>query len=133
VMFLDLDGFKLINDTFGHNVGDELLKVILKRLLELVLQSDTVARLRGDEFIFVLNKPKIKNEFLQVAERIIRTINEPVDLSGSDLEIGVSIGISMFPDDEIKLIDLIKKADQAIYRSKTSGRNLVNFFMPEFD
>jgi diguanylate cyclase (GGDEF)-like protein len=101
--------------------------------LELVRQSDTVARLVGDEFVFVLNNPKIKNGTLQVAERIISAINEPVDLSGSDLEIGVSIGISMFPDDGIKSMVLIKKADQAIYRSKKSGRNLVNFFMPEFD
>ncbi|WP_232784936.1 diguanylate cyclase domain-containing protein [Psychromonas sp. MB-3u-54] len=107
--------------------------MISKRLLELVRQSDTVARLGGDEFVFVLNNPKIKNEILQVAERIISAINEPVQLSGSDLEIGVSIGISMFPDDRIKSMDLIKKADQAMHLSKTSGRNSVDFFVPEFD
>jgi len=133
VMFLDLDGFKLINDTFGHNVGDELLKITSKRLLDLVRRSDIVARLGGDEFVFVLNAPKVKDEALLVAERIISAINEPVELSDSALEIGASIGISMFPDDGITSTDLIKKADKAMYVSKASGRNSVHFFDPEFD
>ncbi len=129
VMFLDLDGFKLINDTFGHNVGDELLKVISKRLLELVRQSDIVARKGGDEFVFVLNNPKAKDEILHVAERIISSINEPVEVCDKTLEIGASVGISIFPDDGAKSIDLIKKADKAMYLSKVSGRNSVHFFV----
>lgn len=133
VMFLDLDRFKLINDTFGHHIGDDLLKVTSKRLLELVRQSDIVARLGGDEFVFVLNNPKEKSEILQVAERIISAINEPVELSGITLEIGASVGISMFPEDGIKSMDLIEKADQAMYLSKASGRNLAHFFEPEFN
>lgn len=133
VMFLDLDGFKLINDTYGHNIGDELLKVISKRLLELVRQSDIVARLGGDEFVFVLNDPKEKDEVLHVAQRIISSINVPVELSGIELEIGASVGVSMFPDDGITSKDLIQKADQAMYASKASGRNSVHFFEPDFD
>lgn len=129
VMFLDLDGFKLINDTFGHNVGDELLRVISKRLLELVRQSDIVARIGGDEFVFVLHNPKAKDEILHVAERIISSINEPIEACNRTLEIGASVGISIFPDDGVKSIDLIKKADKAMYVSKASGRNSVNFFV----
>jgi diguanylate cyclase (GGDEF)-like protein len=97
----------------------------------LVRESDIVARLGGDEFVFVLNNPKAKDEILQVAERITSAINEPVELSGIALEIGASVGISMFPEDGIKSIDLIKKADKAMYLSKASGRNSVNFFVPE--
>jgi len=133
VMFLDLDGFKLINDTFGHNVGDELLKVISNRLLELARESDIVARLGGDEFIFALNDPKEKDEISLVAQRFISAINEPVELSGIALEVGASVGISMFPDDGITSLDLIKKADKAMYASKASGRNSIHFFKPEFD
>lgn len=133
VMFLDLDGFKLINDKFGHNVGDELLRVISNRLLELVRESDIVARLGGDEFVFVLNNPKAKDEVLLVAERLISALNEPVELFGITLEIGVSVGISMFPDDGLTSMDLIKKADKAMYASKASGKNAVHFFVPEFD
>ncbi|HEY5715820.1 MAG TPA: diguanylate cyclase, partial [Psychromonas sp.] len=127
VMFLDLDGFKLINDKFGHNVGDDLLKVISKRLLELVRQSDIAARLGGDEFIFVLNNPKAKDDILHVARRILSSINKPIEVCGITLEIGSSIGISLFPDDGIKSIDLIKKADKAMYVSKASGRNSIHF------
>ncbi|MGB5446351.1 MAG: diguanylate cyclase [Psychromonas sp.] len=131
VMFLDLDGFKLINDRFGHNIGDELLKVISKRLLGLVRQSDIVARLGGDEFIFVLNDSKAKDEIFLAAQRIINAINEPVELSCNTIEIGTSVGISMFPDDGITPLDLIKKADKAMYVSKAAGRNSLHFFEPE--
>ncbi|MFT6986375.1 MAG: diguanylate cyclase (GGDEF)-like protein/PAS domain S-box-containing protein [Psychromonas sp.] len=133
VMFLDLDGFKLINDTFGHHIGDELLKVISKRLLELVRQSDVVARLGGDEFVFVLHDPKEKDEIVGVAERIISSLSKPVEVCGNLLEIGASIGISMFPDDGVKSIDLLKKADSAMYVSKTSDRNSIHFFKSELN
>ena len=133
VMFLDLDGFKSINDRFGHNVGDELLKVISKRLLELVRQSDIVARLGGDEFIFVVHDPKARNEILQVAERIINSLNKPIEVAGNLLNVGSSIGISIFPDDGVKAIDLITRADKAMYASKSSDKNQIHFFAPELD
>ncbi|ABM03031.1 regulatory protein for cyclic-di-GMP, GGDEF domain protein [Psychromonas ingrahamii 37] len=87
------------------------VKEISKRRLELVRQSDIVARLGGNEFVLVLNNSKIKDETLQVAERIISVINKPVELSGSTLQIGASVWILMFPDDGIKSMDLIEKAD----------------------
>lgn len=128
VMFLDLDEFKVVNDTFGHNIGDDLLKVISKRLLGLVRQSDIVARLGGDEFIFVLNDSKAKDEILLAAQRIINSINKPVELSGITLEVGASVGISKYPDDGVTPLDLIKKADKAMYASKVAGKNSMNFF-----
>jgi diguanylate cyclase (GGDEF)-like protein/PAS domain S-box-containing protein len=128
VMFLDLNGFKLINDTFGHNIGDELLKVIASRLLEQVRQSDIVARLGGDEFIFVIDNPTQKEEVFSVAERIINSIKEPIKMDGNVLEVGVAIGISIFPDDGITSIELIEKADNAMYHSKVSEQNAIHFY-----
>jgi diguanylate cyclase (GGDEF)-like protein len=127
-MFLDLNGFKLINDTFGHNIGDELLKVIASRLLEQVRQSDIVARLGGDEFIFVIDNPTQKEEVFSVAERIINSIKEPIKMDGNVLEVGVAIGISIFPDDGITSIELIEKADNAMYHSKVSEQNAIHFY-----
>ncbi|WP_269764048.1 diguanylate cyclase domain-containing protein [Shewanella benthica] len=97
LMFLDLDGFKLVNDQFGHNVGDELLKEVAKRLLALVRKSDTVARVGGDEFIFILNNPKGKDEITYVANRVVSSINEPMDILGEVLQIGTSVGMPCSP------------------------------------
>ena len=131
LLFLDLDGFKLINDQFGHNVGDDLLKEVAKRLMELVRKSDTVARLGGDEFIVVLNNPKGKDEIAYIANRVVSSINEPMEILGEVLKIGVSIGIAMFPADATTSDDLIKHADTAMYAAKESGRNKISFYSPE--
>ena len=128
VLFLDLDGFKLINDSFGHNIGDELLKVIASRLLELVRQSDIVARLGGDEFIFVVDNPKKKEEILHLAERIIEAIKKPIEVDSHSLQIGSSIGIAIFPEDGATCIELIEKADQAMYQSKASQQRSIHFY-----
>ncbi len=131
LLFLDLDGFKLVNDQFGHNVGDDLLKEVAKRLLALVRQSDTVARLGGDEFIVLLNKPKGKDEIAYIANRIVSSINEPMEILGEVLQIGASVGIAIFPADAYTCEVLIKNADTAMYAAKESGRNKISFFSPE--
>jgi len=128
LMFLDLDGFKRINDQLGHNVGDDLLKDVAKRLLTLVRRSDTVARVGGDEFIFILNNPQGKDEIIDVAKRIISSINEPVEFLGEGLQIGVSVGIAMFPADGGTSMNLIRNADTAMYAAKSLGTNNISFF-----
>ncbi len=131
LMFLDLDGFKLVNDKFGHNVGDDLLKEVAKRLLALVRKSDTVARLGGDEFMFIFNNPKGKDEIEYVANRVVSSINEPIEVHGEVLQVGASVGISIFPADGLSAADLIRNADTAMYAAKRSGRNNICFFSPE--
>jgi len=128
LMFLDLDGFKLVNDRLGHNVGDDLLKDVAKRLLELVRRSDTVARVGGDEFIFILDNPQGRDEVAEVASRIVSSINEPIDVHGEAFQIGVSIGIAVFPVDGDTSANLIKNADTAMYAAKSAGRNNIRFF-----
>ncbi len=131
LMFIDLDGFKLVNDQFGHNVGDDLLKEVAKRLLALVRESDTVARVGGDEFIVVLNNPKEKDEIAYIASRVVSIINEPMEILGRVLHVGVSVGIAIYPADASTSVDLIKNADTAMYAAKGSGRNKISFFSPE--
>lgn len=127
LLFLDLDRFKFVNDTFGHNVGDDLLKMVAQKLLAQVRQSDTVARLGGDEFIIQLRNRTNKNDVRHIAERIIGTINEPMELHGAQVQIGASIGIAMFPQDGNDSITLMKNADTAMYAAKKAGKNTVRF------
>lgn len=131
LMFLDLDRFKVINDTFGHDVGDELLRVVAQRLRALVRQSDTVARLGGDEFVIKLNNPASKEEIEHVASRIVSVINAPMEIRGMPVRIGTSIGIAMFPANGNTPIELIKNADAAMYAAKNAGKNTFRFFEPE--
>ncbi|RTE67356.1 diguanylate cyclase [Amphritea opalescens] len=133
LMFLDLDGFKPVNDRFGHNVGDYLLKEVAKRLLALVRESDTVARVGGDEFIFILNNPEGRDEINEIAHRVISSINEPIDVCGEVLHIGASVGISQYPADGHTSTELIKNADTAMYEAKRRGRNNVRFFSSDGD
>ncbi|PKH07838.1 sensor domain-containing diguanylate cyclase [Moritella sp. Urea-trap-13] len=130
LMFLDLDGFKFVNDQFGHNVGDDVLKEIAKRLLALLRQSDTVARMGGDEFILILNNPKGKDEITHLANRIVSSINKPMDIRGEVFQIGVSVGIAMYPTDGRTSVDLINNADRAMYVAKASDKNNISFFSP---
>jgi two-component system CheB/CheR fusion protein len=131
LMFLDLDGFKVVNDQLGHKIGDDLLRDVAKRLLALVRSSDTVARVGGDEFIFLLNSPQGRGEITEVANRIINSINEPTEIMGKMLQIGVSLGISCFPQDGATASDLISNADSAMYAAKSAGRNNKRFFSAE--
>lgn len=133
LLFLDLDGFKLVNDQYGHNVGDDLLKEVAKRILGLVRQSDIVARLGGDEFIVVLNNPKGREKIESIATSVVSSINEPMEILGEVLRVGASVGIAMFPADASTSVNLIKNADTAMYVAKNSGRNKIIFYAPEND
>lgn len=123
VLFLDLDGFKQVNDTLGHDVGDLLLQSVAKRLKEVIRDSDTTARVGGDEFTFVLNDIGSAESATLVAKKIINVLSEPFELQGHQCRIGGSVGISIFPDDSENLEQLIKQSDEAMYLAKHSGKN----------
>jgi diguanylate cyclase (GGDEF)-like protein len=133
LLFLDLDGFKGINDTLGHDVGDMLLKEVAVRLKKCVRDTDTVARLGGDEFTVILNGVTSEEDAAHIAEKIIKNINEVFKLGEHDVYVSTSIGISMYPVDGSTSSDLMKKADTAMYWSKESGKNQANFYTIELD
>ncbi|MBP0014985.1 MAG: CHASE2 domain-containing protein [Roseofilum sp. SID3] len=121
--FLDLDGFKNINDTFGHDMGDLVIKEVAKRLKSCLRGSDTVARLGGDEFTVLLPQIPSRSVAIRVAEKIILAVTQPLTLKGADLKITLSLGISLYPQDGKSLEVLIKSADQAMYQAKIQGKN----------
>ncbi len=123
VMFLDLDRFKVINDTLGHTVGDLLLKAVSERLTASVRSGDTVARLGGDEFIIILADIGQAEDVARVAEKILNSLSKPFNLAGREFFITTSIGISLYPDDGEQPETLLKNADTAMYRAKEQGRN----------
>ena len=128
VLFLDLDGFKQVNDTLGHDAGDLLLQQVASRLKQTIRTSDTVARVGGDEFTFVLNNIESEENAGLVANKIIVALSEPFDLMGQRRQIGGSIGISIFPDDAQDPENLVKQADEAMYLAKHSGKNTYKFY-----
>ncbi len=130
--FLDLDGFKAINDNHGHEAGDEVLKATAKRLLACVREVDTVCRLGGDEFAIVLGDVELSTDVRIVAQKIIQNLNEPIVLKGGLLcNIGVSIGIAIYPDDGAEIDRLMSAADSAMYTSKAAGKNTFTFASAE--
>lgn len=133
LMFLDLDHFKSINDTFGHQVGDQLLIEISKRLKECVRESDTVARLAGDEFTIILPQITRSEDAAIVADNIINSIIKEYTLSGNKIRVTCSVGISIFPNDGNTSDSLIHAADQAMYNVKKEGRNQFKFYASSLD
>lgn len=127
-LFLDLDGFKRINDVFGHHFGDCLLKVVAGRLVESARDMDTVARVGGDEFVFILNNIDHADNAVLVANKILESLSRPFLVQGNTCSIGCSIGISIFPDDTDCSETLVKMADDAMYLAKKSGKNSYQFF-----
>lgn len=126
VCFIDLDGFKAVNDLQGHAAGDRLLQVIGQRLQECVRGNDTVARLGGDEFVLLLTHLNNREECNQVLARVVKAIGEPVDLGAGEFgQVSASIGVAFCPDDATDGPQLLKLADEAMYRAKKSGRNKV--------
>jgi len=123
ILFIDLDGFKSINDTHGHGVGDELLQQVALRLQGCVRSSDTVVRFGGDEFVLLLTGLHSPNEASYVAEKVLRLMQKEFELSKANAFIGCSIGISMYPDDGDNDIDLLKIADTMMYKVKAAGKN----------
>lgn len=128
VMFLDLDGFKQVNDTLGHDAGDLLLQAVSRVLKEIIRASDTVARVGGDEFTFILNEVGSDENAALIANKIIVALSQPLELKGQTCQIGASIGIALYPDDAQETDMLIKQADEAMYLAKTSGKNNYKFY-----
>lgn len=123
LLFLDLDGFKQINDTLGHEIGDDLLKVVGKVLLDEVRQGDTVARLGGDEFVILLDNLESPAEVECIAARIIASFAQVRQLRGQTMQVGVSIGIALFPQHGSSAAELLAHADSAMYAVKHAGKN----------
>ena len=130
VLFLDLDGFKHINDSLGHGVGDKLLQVVAGRLSACVRASDTVSRQGGDEFVVLLSEAEKWEDATIVARRMLAAVAEPCSIDQHELHITTSIGVSVFPDDGNDAETLIKNADTAMYQAKANGRQSVQFFTP---
>jgi diguanylate cyclase (GGDEF)-like protein/PAS domain S-box-containing protein len=128
VLFLDLDGFKQINDTLGHGSGDILLQQVAQRLTQCVRESDVVARLGGDEFVILLNELSSENSADGVAKKILRHLHEPFTVASQEVKIGISIGIALFPDHGADGETLLEKADAAMYQAKVRCRNDFNIF-----
>ncbi|MEC9368405.1 MAG: EAL domain-containing protein [Pseudomonadota bacterium] len=133
VLCLDLDRFKSINDTLGHPVGDELLKQVAKRLQGVLRESDTVARLGGDEFAIVMQGSDLPRMAEELAKRVCRTLSVPFELESHELRIACSIGIAIAPTDGSSADQLIRSADIALYRAKSDGRGIHQFFEPDMD
>ncbi len=127
-MLLDLDRFKYINDSLGHDAGDLLLKTISQRLKECVRDMDTVARLGGDEFVIVLEGIHDIEDVGYVAQKILATVARPINIVGHDISTTVSIGISVYPDDGTQADELLKNADIAMYKAKEGGKNNYQFY-----
>ncbi len=128
VFFLDLDGYKTINDMFGHMVGDQILIQIANRLSANIREADTVARFGGDEFILVLENIKSIEAVKPITEKILKSIAEPYRSNGNLCQLTTSIGISIYPLDGTTTEELINKADTAMYRAKQLGKNQYKFF-----
>jgi len=131
LMFLDLDEFKAVNDRFGHAAGDELLKQVAGRLDASVRESDTVARIGGDEFTVVLEGNQRVEDAGHVATKILRALEVPYDVGGNQLRITASIGIALYPIDGEDADGLLRDADIAMYSAKSAGRNTYQYFTPE--
>lgn len=130
ILFLDLDGFKHINDSLGHSVGDRLLQSIAKRLLESARASDTVSRQGGDEFVVLLSETERPEDAAIAARRILRALAGPHDIDHHELHVTASIGVSVYPEDGLDAETLIKNADTAMYQAKENGRQGYQFFKP---
>lgn len=128
VLFLDLDRFKVINDTLGHALGDKLLQAVARRICGCVREIDTVARIGGDEFTVIIVNLTDPKDIEKVASKILLSLSQPQVIDGHELFISTSIGISIFPDDSEDLDSLVKKADIAMYYAKAQGRNNFQYY-----
>ena len=128
VLFVDLDHFKGINDSMGHNVGDELLIEVAKRLRNEIRQTDTLARLGGDEFSIVLNQLANNDVVVEVTQNLLNMMHEPIELRNQSFYVTLSIGVAVYPEDGNTPDELLKNADAAMYHAKEDGRNTYQFY-----
>ncbi len=134
LIFVDLDRFKRINDSLGHEAGDRVLKTVADRLAGVVHEDDTVARLGGDEFVVMLSDLKHEEGAVTVAQRICEAMNEPLDVGSAEYSVVTcSLGISLYPEDGLSLEELVRNADSAMYRAKDLGRNNFQLYSPEIN
>lgn len=133
LLYLDLDHFKRINDTLGHEAGDRLLVEVAQRLKNCLREEDSIARLGGDEFAILLKQVESAQYSFVVAKKIIAELNRPLILLGQEVVVGVSIGITLAPDDSRDIDVLMKNADLAMYQAKYQGRNVFQFYTPEMN
>ena len=133
VMFIDIDNFKNINDTLGHDAGDDLLRGMAQRLLESVRQHDTIARQGGDEFIVLLDEIDGRRGATRGAQKILEALRAPFKVAGLDQHISGSIGLALYPDDGPDAATLLKNADTAMFHGKALGKNSYQFFIPQMN
>ncbi len=133
ILFLDLDDFKKVNDSLGHEVGDKLLIESAKRLNQIVRKGDTVGRLGGDEFIVLLRGLTDDHNAVTIAENLLKTFRDPFKIDGRELLLTLSIGIAIYPDNGLCASDLLRNADTAMYQAKGLGRNTYSFFTKEMN
>jgi len=131
LLYIDLDGFKLVNDSLGHTVGDMLLGRVAERLRSRIRKSDTLARLGGDEFTVILTRLHAKEGAALVADTLLQVLAEPFSIENHEITIGASIGVSMFPENGADAVELLQQADSAMYAAKRNGKNRVMYFTPE--
>lgn len=128
IMFVDLDKFKVVNDNYGHDVGDSLLQSVSKRLRDCIRESDTVARMGGDEFAIVFVDIITLEDVSRKAQRIVHEMSRPFPVNGHEITISASVGISIYPSDGKDIPTLLKKADVAMYKVKEEGKNNYRFY-----
>ncbi|MEN8146635.1 MAG: diguanylate cyclase, partial [Campylobacterota bacterium] len=128
ILFIDLDRFKIINDTLGHHIGDEMLKTVADRIKAVLRKGDTLARLGGDEFVVILEMLKENSEPAHVSEKIITAIREPIEVDSYALNTTASIGIALYPDDGAEMHTVIKHADSAMYQAKKLGKDRFHYY-----
>ena len=133
VLFLDLDRFKVINDSLGHHVGDALLKSVAQRLLAAVRPGDTVSRLGGDEFVIVLRDVADGDAVLALVDQLVPAVRRAHDIDGNELHVSCSVGIALYPEDGADIDELMRHADVAMYQSKAGGRDTARFFTSEMN
>jgi diguanylate cyclase (GGDEF)-like protein len=127
VAFLDLDGFKAVNDTHGHTMGDELLVELSKRMKEALREGDTLARIGGDEFIALIVDLDNIDDIKPVLERLLKAASNPSILDDVKVEVSTSIGVTLYPKDGVEADQLMRHADQAMYIAKQEGKNRYHF------
>jgi diguanylate cyclase (GGDEF)-like protein len=131
VCFLDLDSFKPINDTLGHDAGDVVLRTVAQRMKAMLRSADTVARLGGDEFVLLLCDLAQPQEATELLRRLMQEVSLPIAIGNQQVQVGVSMGVTLYNQDAGTPDELIKHADQALYQAKAQGKGCYKFYMPD--